>query len=42
MLNENEISCIWAPDEIVEGRMLDIEIFFRKKILALKGWDQNQ
>ena len=36
MLNENEISCIWAPDEIVEGRMLDIEIFFRKKNISIE------
>ena len=36
ILNDHEISCIWAPDEIVEGRMIDIEIFFRKKNISIE------
>ena len=36
MLDDDEICCIWAPDEIEEGRMLDIEIFFRKKNISIE------
>ena len=36
ILNDHEISCIWAPDEIVEGRMIDIETFFGKKNISIE------
>ena len=36
ILDDDELCCIWAPDEIVEGRMLDIEIFFRKKNISIE------
>jgi len=36
MLDDDELCCIWALDEIVEGRMLDIEIFFRKKNISIE------
>ena len=36
ILDDDELCCIWALDEIVEGRMLDIENFFRKKNISIE------
>ncbi len=36
MMDDDELCCLWAPDEIVEGKMFDIEIFFRKKNISIE------
>tara|TARA_Y100001980_G_scaffold39497_1_gene16414 strand:- start:798 stop:2066 length:1269 start_codon:yes stop_codon:yes gene_type:complete len=36
ILNDNKLGCIWAPDEIIESRMLDIEVFFKNKNISIE------